>query len=113
MIIKQNNFIKCEKNTHTIGDVKMRCEIQAHFENGGQLNWFEEIENIEVWIYEKLRQEKCICKDVENHREFYFNPKMMTALIVNEKQESKQVDLYESLYAAKEGEKQESYKPQY
>ncbi len=89
----------------------MRREIQVHFENCGQIAWHEDIDDVEAWIDEVLSEEKITAYDQETKRYFAFLTKTVTAYVISEKSEEK--DLWSRTYATKEGNVEKDDKQKY
>ena len=85
----------------------MKHEVQIHFENGGQLAWHEDIEDVEEWLMDKLDQDKVLAFDADTNRHFGFEMKRVNAIIVTDK--SKELpDIWSRTHAASQGKVEES-----
>lgn len=83
-------------------------EIQVHFENCGQLQWTQNISDVDEWMARVGSESTLLAKDQESGRRFYIAMDTVTAIIVGDKQ-TNQEDLFRRAYAVKEGHQQEDH----
>lgn len=79
----------------------MRYEIQVHFENQGQLQWHEDIEDVDEWMANSSEQIMKFAHDPDTGRHFMFRmSKIVAIILVNRTAEPEQeTDLFRRAYA--------------
>lgn len=83
-------------------------EIQVHFENCGQLQWSQSIDDVDDWLALVGHDETLLVKDQESGRRFFINMQTVTAIVVGEKK-TDQEDLFRRAYATQKGNVQEDH----
>lgn len=82
----------------------MKYRIQVHFENQGQLEWVETIDDLQSWSNEMITCEAITTTDERNGRHICYFNKTVTAILIEEYNE----DPLERIYAPTQRQEQES-----
>lgn len=90
----------------------MKCEIQIHFENCGQLQWTEDIKDIDSFLAKIWSTNKFIAHDSSTSRYYGFDMKRVNAVIVTDKSKE-QPDIWSRTYATSQGKVEEGNQQQH